>query len=75
MRALFTSYLIVGLALILVGFYGTGDCPSRNTDFLSDLVFVISWPGYLYKNVLQGPMTPMQWMHAQACAGGVVIFQ
>ena len=75
MRVLFTLYLIIGMALLLVGFYGTGDCSERNTDLLSDVVFVISWPGYLYKNVLHGPMGPGEWLHTQACKGGVVIFR
>jgi hypothetical protein len=75
MRVLFTLYLIVGFLLLLVGLYATGDCPVTNKDMLSNLVFIISWPGYLYKDVLQGPMTPAQWLHTQACGGGVVVFQ
>ncbi len=75
MRVLFTLYLIVGVMLLLIGFYGTGSCPERNTDILSDLVFAISWPGYLYKNVVQGQMSPGQWLHTQSCGTGVVVFQ
>ena len=75
MRVLFTLYLIIGFVLLLVGLYATGSCPEKNTDMLSNVVFVISWPGYLYKDVLAGPMSPAQWLHAQACGGGVVVFQ
>jgi hypothetical protein len=40
---------------------------------LSDLIFVLGWPGYLYKDVINGPMTTTQLLHKQACAGGVVV--
>ncbi|HVC55476.1 MAG TPA: hypothetical protein VND95_05945 [Stellaceae bacterium] len=75
MRVLFNVYLIVGFLLLLGGLFATGSCPAKNTDMLSNLIFIISWPGYLYKDVLAGSMSPVQWLHTQACGGGVVIFQ
>jgi hypothetical protein len=74
MRSLITSYLAVGVVMMLVGLFGTGPCPNKNTDMLSDLIFVLGWPGYLYKDVINGPLTTAQLLHQQACAGGVVVF-
>ena len=74
MRSLIYSYLTVGIVLLLVGFYATGDCPDKNTDLLSDLIFVMGWPGYLYRDVAHGSMTTVQSLHQQACGGGLVVF-
>jgi hypothetical protein len=74
MRSLISSYLAVGVVLMLVGLFGTGACPSKNTDMLSDLIFVLGWPGYLYKDVINGPLTTAQLLHKQACGGGIVMF-
>jgi hypothetical protein len=73
MRSLISSYLAVGFVLLLIGLFGTGACANKNTDMLSDLIFVLGWPGYLYKDVINGPMTTTQLLHKQACAGGVVV--
>jgi hypothetical protein len=74
MRSLVSSYIAVGFILMLVGLFGTGDCPNKNTDMLGNLIFVLGWPGYLYKDVVYGPMTTAQLLHKQACGGGVVMF-
>jgi hypothetical protein len=72
MRTLIGSYLTFGFVLLLVGFYATGDCPVKNTDVASDVIFVVGWPLYLYADVVRGPLTPAQWLHLQACGEGVV---
>jgi hypothetical protein len=75
MRSVIASYLTFGLVMLLVGFYVTGDCPIKNTDVASHVVFVMGWPVYLYKDVLHGPLTPAQLLHLQACQNGVVAFR
>ncbi len=72
MRSLIACYLAFGLVLLLIGFYVTGDCPIKNTDVVSDVVFVVGWPVYLYKDVVHGPLTAAQLLHLQACQDGVV---
>lgn len=71
MRALIPFYLTIGIVLLLVGFYATGDCPNMNKDVVSDAVFIVGWPVYLYGDVVRGPLTPAQWLHLQACGEGV----
>ncbi len=75
MRALIAFYLTFGLVLLLLGFYVTGDCPIKNTDVASDVVFVLGWPVYLYNDVVHGPLTAAQLLHLQACQDGVVAFR
>ncbi len=75
MRSLIAFYLTFGIVLLLVGFYGTGDCPVMNKDVVSDGVFVLGWPVYLYNDVVRGPLTAAQLLHLQACQDGVVAFR
>ena len=75
MRSLIALYLAFGIVLLMVGFYGTGDCPSKNKDAVSHVVFVLGWPVYFYNDVIRGPLTPAQLMHLQACQDGVVAFR
>ena len=75
MRALIAFYLIIGVVLLAIGFFATGPCPEKNTDVVSDVVFVLGWPVYLYDDVLHGTLTPPQWLHRQACEGGVVAYR
>jgi hypothetical protein len=72
MRSLIAIYLAFGLVLLIMGFYGTGDCPIKNKDVVSDALFVVGWPVYFYREVVRGPLTPVQFMHVQACHNGVV---
>lgn len=72
MRSLIGSYLSVGIVLLLVGFFATGPCPNKNKDVISNAVFVMGWPVYLYDDVVHGTATAPQWLHRQACEGGVV---
>jgi hypothetical protein len=72
MRSLIAIYLAFGFVLLIMGFYGTGDCPIKNKDVFSDAVFVMGWPVYFYNDVVRGPLTPAQLMHLQACQNGVV---
>jgi hypothetical protein len=74
MRTLIASYLTFGLVLLLIGFYVTGDCPLKNTDVASDVVFVLGWPVYFYNDVVRGTLTAAQLLHLQACQNGVVAF-
>ena len=71
MRSIISLYLVIGIVLLAVGFVGTGDCPNKNTDVVNDVVFVLTWPVGLYGYVIAGPNTPTQWLHKQACEGGL----
>jgi hypothetical protein len=75
MRPLVSLYVMIGLVLLVVGFVGTGPCPEKNTDVVSDVVFVLGWPVFLYDDVVQGRTTAPQWLHRQACEGGVVAYR
>ena len=70
MKALIGLYLVIGVVLLGVGFLFSGPCPDRNTDAVSNLVFVLTWPVGLYAEVYHGPYALREWLHAQACAGG-----
>ena len=71
MRALIALYLMIGVVLLVLGFFATGDCPDKNRDVVSDVVFVLGWPVYLYDDVIHGNVTAPQWLHRQACEGGI----
>ncbi len=71
MRAVLGFYLTFGIVFLLAGFYATGDCPVKNMDVVSNVVFVLGWPVYLYNDVVHGPLTAGQWVHSQACGQGV----
>jgi hypothetical protein len=71
MRALVALYLGIGIVLLLLGFFATGACPNKNTDPLNDAVFVLTWPVGFYGYVIEGGMTPQQWLHNQGCEGGI----
>ena len=70
-RTLVSLYLAIGVVLQLVGFFATGPCPHKNLDFVSDAVFVLTWPAGLYRYVVTGSMSPQAWLHQQACEGGM----
>ncbi len=74
MRWLIGLYLAVGIGMLAVGFVATGDCADKNRDIVSDLAFVLEWPGYIYRDVMNGPMSSTQLLHQQACQGGAPIF-
>lgn len=71
MRSLLGLYLSIGIVLLVVGFFATGPCPDKNKDVVSNVVFVVGWPVYLYDGVVQGNAASPQWLHKQACEGGV----
>ena len=75
MRGLIGLYLCVGLLMLLVGFFATGPCPDKNRDVVSNVVFVLGWPVYLYDDVVQGNAAAPQWLHRQACEGGIVAYK
>jgi len=70
MRALIGLYLSIGIALLAIGLLGTGACPNRNTELVSNAVFVLTWPVGLYAEVYQGRLSASQWLHAQVCEAG-----
>jgi hypothetical protein len=70
MRGVVGLYLAIGIALLVIGFLLPGPCPKRNTDIVSNLVFVLTWPVGLYSEVFQGPLSAQDWLSAQACEGG-----
>ena len=71
MRWIVFLYLLIGILLLVLGFFGTGDCQKKNMDPTNDIVFVLTWPVSFYGHVVSGPMTPTGWAHAQACEGGL----
>jgi len=71
MRSLIVLYLVIGIVLLAIGYVATGPCPNKNTDVVSDVVFVLTWPVGIYGYVIEGPLTPMEWLHKQACEGGL----
>jgi hypothetical protein len=70
MRALVGLYLAIGIALLAIGFLLPGPCPNRNTDFVSHVIFVLTWPVGLYSEVYQGQLSAEDWLRGQACQGG-----
>ena len=70
MRAIVALYLVIGVVLLAIGFLLPGSCPNRNTDVVSNIVFVLTWPVGLYAEVYQGQLSAQQWLHRQACEGG-----
>ena len=70
MRAHIALYLAIGVVLLVIGFLLPGPCPNRNTDIVSNLVFILTWPVGLYADVYQGQLSAEQWLHRQACEGG-----
>jgi hypothetical protein len=70
MRALVGLYFAIGIALLAIGFLLPGPCENRNTDVVSNIVFVLTWPVGLYAEVYHGPHSVRDWLHAQACSGG-----
>ena len=65
-----TIYLAVGVVLLGIGFLLPGACSNRNTDIVSNIVFVLTWPVGLYAEVYQGRLSAEQWLHRQAWEGG-----
>lgn len=70
MRALVGLYIVIGIVLLAIGFLLPGPCENRNTDIVSNAVFVLTWPVGLYAEVYRGHYSVREWLHAQACAGG-----
>jgi len=70
MRSIVALYLLIGIALLGFGFLGTGPCLTKNLDVVNNVVFVLAWPVYLYGDVVTGSMSPVDWLHAQACQEG-----
>jgi len=70
MRALVGLYFVIGIVLLAIGFLLPGPCENRNTDIVSNVVFVLTWPVGLYAEVYRGPYSVRDWLHAQACGGG-----
>lgn len=70
MRSIIALYFIIGIVLLLLGYFATGDCPDKNVDIVNDVVFILTWPVELYGYVITGDMTPQAWLHQQACGGG-----
>ena len=70
MRALVGLYFVIGIALLVIGFLLPGPCPKRNTDIVSNVVFVLTWPVGLYAQVYHGRLSAEDWLHAHSCEGG-----
>jgi hypothetical protein len=69
-RAVVGLYLAIGIVLLVIAFLAPGTCANRNTDIVSHVVFVLTWPVGLYAQVYQGQMSAKEWLHAQVCEGG-----
>jgi hypothetical protein len=74
MRGFLGSYLAIGILFLLIGLFATGPCPDKNRDIVSNTVFVLGWPVYLYHDVAQGADNAPQFLHRQTCGGGVVAY-
>ena len=70
MRGLVGLYLAIGIVMLAIGFMLPGPCENRNTDVVSNLVFVLTWPVGLYAEVYKGPYSLNDWLRAQACGSG-----
>jgi hypothetical protein len=70
MRAIVGLYLAIGIALLAIAFLLPGPCPSRNTDVVNNVIFVLTWPVGLYSEVYQGQLSAQDWLRKQACEGG-----
>src|SRR3974377_1607754 len=70
MRAIVALYLAIGVVLLAIGFLLPRTCSHRNSDVVSNIVFVLTWPVGLYAEVYQGQLSAQQWLHRQACEGG-----
>jgi hypothetical protein len=70
MRALVGLYLAIGIALAVVAFLLPGPCVNRNTEVVSNLVFILTWPVGLYSEVYRGQLSAYDWLKAHACQGG-----
>ncbi|HEX5320139.1 MAG TPA: hypothetical protein VFW46_13340 [Stellaceae bacterium] len=71
MRALIALYLAIGIVLLGLGFLATGPCEKPNKDAVNDVVFVLTWPFHLYGDVIRDGKSPTEWLHQQACGGGL----
>ena len=69
MRGLVGLYLAIGVALVAIGFLLPGPCPNRNTDIVNKIVFVLTWPVTVYRNVFEQPTPTADWLYAAACRG------
>jgi hypothetical protein len=70
MRSIVGLYFGIGIVLLAIGFVLPGPCDNRNTDIVSNAVFVLTWPVGLYAEVFRGHLSAAEWLHAQACHGG-----
>jgi hypothetical protein len=75
MRYVIILYLAFGIALLFVGFFATGDCPLKNMNPISNAFFIVAWPGYLFTDVIRGPLSLGSWLHLQSCQGGIRILR
>jgi hypothetical protein len=71
MRSIIPLYFIIGIVLLVIGYFATGPCPNKNSDVVNDVVFVLTWPVELYGYVIKGSLSPDEWLHKQACEGGL----
>ena len=69
-RAVVSLYLAIGIVLLAIAFLLPGTCANRNTDIVTHVIFVLTWPVGLYADVYQGQMSARDWLHSQACEGG-----
>src|SRR5436190_140788 len=44
MRSLISLYLVIGIVLLVLGFFATGPCPEKNDSWVSNTVFILAWP-------------------------------
>ena len=43
MRSIIPLYLVIGIVLLVIGYFATGPCPNKNSDVVNDVVFVLTW--------------------------------
>ena len=69
-RAVVSLYLAIGIVLLAIAFLLPGTCANRNTDIVTHVIFVLTWPVGLYAEVYQGQLSAQEWLHRQACGEG-----
>jgi hypothetical protein len=70
MRGIVGLYLGIGIVLLAIGFLLPGPCLDPDTDAVSNIVFVLTWPVGLYDQVYHGHLSARDWLRNQACQAG-----
>src|SRR5262249_37700750 len=70
-RSVLSPYFVIGLLLLGFCHFATGPCPNKTTDMVKNVALVVPGRVELYGYVIRGSMSPDEWLHRQACEGGL----